>query len=125
MVARVIVLLVVAFPTAVAAAQPPLCFGHPATIRGSGVIQGTPGEDVIVGSSRRITIDPGFSRVARVLWVDDGRGNDTIQGNLDSDAHLFGGMGMGTSVTQEFNGGPDRDRGAAGFGSSDTFIAYP
>ena len=41
----------------VSADAPPECFGKPATITGSGVIDGTAGHDVIVGSASDDTID--------------------------------------------------------------------
>jgi hypothetical protein len=42
-----------------AAAPPDGCFGKPATITGSGVIDGTSRDDVIVGSAADDTIDEG------------------------------------------------------------------
>ena len=43
--------------TQVAAAPPDDCFGKPATITGSGLIDGTARDDVIVGSAADDTID--------------------------------------------------------------------
>ena len=60
-----------------AAAPPDGCFGKPATITGSGLIDGTSSNDVIVGSAADDTID--------------GRGgNDLICGGAGSD-ELVGG----------------------------------
>jgi len=45
-----VMVLLVSMPSA-RAAPAPMCFGMPATIVGSGLINGTSGDDVIVGSA--------------------------------------------------------------------------
>ncbi|MEV5383088.1 calcium-binding protein [Streptomyces sp. NPDC052721] len=64
------------------------CFGRPATITGSGTINGTSGRDVIVGSAGADTID---GRGGNDLICALG-GNDTIQGGRGDD-EIDGGSG--------------------------------
>ncbi|MEA2525639.1 MAG: hypothetical protein QOF73_2866 [Thermomicrobiales bacterium] len=65
------------------------CDGHPATIFGAGVINGTTGNDVIVGSEGPDTINgKGGNDVICGLG-----GADTIHGNTGND-RIFGGLGI-------------------------------
>lgn len=86
---------VAALPFAVSAAgsthEPALCFGSPATITGSGTIDGTMGDDVIVG----------------------GDGNDSIHGKGGNDK-LCGGAG-----DDKLGGGPGDDQLDGGPGNDD------
>jgi Ca2+-binding RTX toxin-like protein len=66
-------------PTAVSAGARATCFGRQATITGTGLISGTPGNDVIVGS-------------AATDLIDAGAGNDLVC-TLDGDDVVFGGLG--------------------------------
>ena len=64
------------------------CFGSPATITGTGVIDGTSGNDVIIGSAGADTID-GRGGNDRICALD---GNDFVSGGLGNDL-LDGGAG--------------------------------
>ena len=73
-----------------AAAPPDGCFGKPATITGSGVINGTPGHDVIVGSAADDAIDgKGGNDLICGRAGDDqlvgGLGNDQLAGDIGDD----------------------------------------
>ncbi len=128
--------LVASVPRAAADEAPPSCLGHTATIWGSGLLEGTPGDDVIVGSggediiygyegddiicglARADTIygGPGRDRIRAGLGqdiVDGGEDGDVIRGGIGHDV-ISGGPGRDRLVGQEgrdsIDGGPDDDR---------------
>src|SRR6185503_28936 len=59
----------------------PTCFGKPATVAGSGIVGGTSGNDVIVGSASDDTIE-GKGGNDLICGLD---GSDVIQGGLGND----------------------------------------
>ncbi|HSQ38369.1 MAG TPA: hypothetical protein VLS92_10800, partial [Acidimicrobiia bacterium] len=73
------------------AARAPMCLGLEATIVGAGVIKGTAGDDVIVGSGGNDTIK-GLAGHDRICG---GGGNDTIVGGMGRD-QVQGGPGNDT-----------------------------
>jgi hypothetical protein len=78
----------VAVPDAAAADEPPTCFGRQATVWGSGLLEGTAGNDVIVGSSGADTIY-GYAGADIICGLG---GNDTIYGASGED-RIKGGPG--------------------------------
>jgi hypothetical protein len=103
-----------------AAAQesPPSCLGHTATVWGSGELEGTEGDDVIVGSNAADIIngyggDDIICGLARADIINGGPGRDRIRGGLGKDVIdggedgdvIRGGIGHDT-----ISGGPGRDR---------------
>lgn len=80
------------------------CFGSPATLTGSGTIEGTPGDDVIIGSDGNDSIHgkAGNDKVCGGAGddklgggpgddqVDGGPGNDDVDGGLGNDTVLGG-----------------------------------
>lgn len=102
-----------------AAAGPPLCAGHPATIVGTAgddYLKGTKGDDVIWGGggNDRIEAGPGNDLVC------GGPGNDVIFGEGGNDI-LLGGGGNDTidggSGNDKIYGGPGDDRLLGGWGN--------
>lgn len=92
------------------------CNGLPATILGSGVINGTPGSDVIIGSSGNDTIDG----KAGADTICGGGGRDVVTGGLGND-DLFGQEGNDTLLgglnNDDLDGGPGADYCHGGVGS--------
>ncbi len=80
--------LTVAIVGVPAASATPKCDGHTATIVGSGIIIGTDGPDVIVGSNGADTIEAGKGRDI----ICGRRGDDVISGGGGRD-RIFGGRG--------------------------------
>ena len=124
----------------------PICFGQPATILGTGgQVDGTPGDDVIVGSDGVDHVDAyeGDDRICvgkgNEFSVDAGPGRDRISGGPGWD-DLTGGAGHdlirggpGDDVLRDgrgndvLQGGPGRDRlgGYGGHQGSDTARGGP
>lgn len=63
-----------------ARAAAPTCFGQPATIRGTGLLRGTPGDDVIIagGSGTEVQAGGGDDRICGAFIVYGGTGDDRI-----------------------------------------------
>jgi Ca2+-binding RTX toxin-like protein len=68
-------------PAQVSAAPTPSCFGKHATIVGSGLINGTSGDDVIVGSDGADVVNAGDGN-DRVCGLE---GDDSLRGELGDD----------------------------------------
>jgi Ca2+-binding RTX toxin-like protein len=115
-----------------------VCFGRIATIVGAGTIDGTPGDDVIVGSDGDDTIDGmggnddicgrdgddiivsglGLDQLGVALRFDGGPGHDQLRSSVSAvEAHMFGGDGDDNiadlafrfSATIEISGGAGND----------------
>ena len=61
-------------------AAAPTCFGAPATIRGTGLVRGTPGDDVIIAGSRGTEVHAGGGddRICGAFIAYGGTGDDRI-----------------------------------------------
>jgi hypothetical protein len=110
-----------------AADEPPTCFGRPATIWGSGLLEGTPGDDVIVGSNGEDVIYgyEGNDFICGLKLADTiygGPGDDHIRGGLGKDV-IDGGEGVDVVIggvgKDTLSGGPGNDR-ILGNGHADT-----
>jgi len=110
--------VVASIPRAAADEAPPTCFGRVATIWGSGLLEGTPGDDVIVGDGAEDTIygyegDDIICGLSHADTIYGGPGNDRIRGGLGKDVIdggegadvVIGGVGRDTLI-----GGPGSDR---------------
>jgi Ca2+-binding RTX toxin-like protein len=120
-----------------------LCFGKPATITGSGVVNGTPGDDVIITGNKADTVNgrggddlicthggddyvrggPGDDKISAGNGNDDAGGqggNDLVQGG-NGDDKLQGERGndtlRGGAGNDRLNGGPGADRLSGGEGN--------
>jgi Ca2+-binding RTX toxin-like protein len=104
--------------TVSALAGPPRCFGQDATIVSSGEIEGTSGDDVIVGSNgsdeiRGLGGDDLICGRSGFDTIDGGAGNDNLGGGDKSDT-LRGGSGndrlRGGRMFDFLEGGPGDDK---------------
>ncbi len=101
----------VAVPDAAAIGAPPACMGREATVWGSGLLEGTSGDDVIVGSNGADTVY-GYEGDDIICGLG---GNDTIYGGPGED-RIKGGSG-----NDVVNGGSGADS-IRGEGGNDTLI---
>jgi Ca2+-binding RTX toxin-like protein len=112
---------------------PPTCFGQPATITGNGIVNGTPGDDVIITGNTADTISGGggndlICSRGGADYVRGNAGNDSILAGADNDNiggnggnDLVRGVegndavaGDGGDDTVRGDGGDDRVHGGAG-----------
>lgn len=87
-------LLAAMVPATPASSTPPTCFGEPATITGSGFVEGTPGPDVIrVTGASEVHAHGGDDLVCGAFLAYGGAGNDRIRYVGDMEGELSGGPG--------------------------------
>src|SRR5258705_9544409 len=72
-----------------ASADPTSCFGLTPTITGNGIVNGTPGDDVILTGSGNDTIDGGGGKDV----ICAGAGDDQVDASSDERVFVFGGDG--------------------------------